>query len=215
MSSSLNHSQSTHWRYDWLHCPPLYVFVCWKQKSQRSSLPVNIRFVSPPPGWSARRLNGPFGGEIFFFSCVTHFTAALLWYVHYCHLTIFESWSQSVSFVSPRICIPDLWKPCSGWLVRSLDMIILVTPIWKTFVCTLAHTYEHTLAGVKTRRRRRRMHTHTCRRLCTHTHRMGLQACMHRACTHTEIRCIFVLICLCCEAETWKQEELLIINYMY
>ena len=52
------------------------------------------------------------------------------------------------ALLRPGFCdaLPQLCERRSERVLRSLDMIILVTPIWKTFVRVLAHTYVHALA---------------------------------------------------------------------
>ncbi len=101
-----------------------------------------------------------------FYSCAS-------WAICLCCAKISESSLHSVSLVSPRfsdaflLFLPSV-RAAFRMVLCSLDMIILVTPIWKTSVCTLAHTYLHSLAWVETRRRRMHNVGHTHRQACGH-----------------------------------------------
>lgn len=125
----------------------------------------------------------------FIYFCITH-VRVVPFDVHARQFVQFAAWEclHFLFTLSALLTLDSLmhsffFRP-SVWAVFrivlcSLDMIILVTPIWKTFVCTLAHTQEHTLVWVETWRRK--MHKVFT---CTHT---IMQTHVYYACTHGEI----------------------------
>lgn len=110
-------------------------------------LPVNIRFVLPPPPGDQRAVCTGRAAERIslsasWHSCITHVTVPFsdlfvpLW------TNVWSGPKFSVFFLTrlPFVSLPSERCAMFGMVLSSLDTIILVTPIWKIFVCTLAPT---------------------------------------------------------------------------